>query len=241
MLTFGRALRNFDSGYLIPQPPRPPANFTVESGGDRIRLSWLDSPSEPEADFGGYRLYRAIGKPDTTHEEIFACGFGTDNPELVYYYDDTSPVRGQAYYYYLVAFNDGSNNQTEMNPQGSLHSGRFYTQTTAPATLKRKAGATLDDIRVVPNPFNIRRSGTKLDYLNEPNKLMFLDIPGQCTIRIFTERGDLIKTIEHTDGSGDEAWHQITDYRQTIASGVYLAHFETPDGRSAYRKFLVIR
>lgn len=241
MLTFGRALRNFDSGFMIPQPPRPPANFTVESGGDRIRLSWLPSMSEPESDFGGYRLFRAIGKPDTTHQEIFACGFGTDTPELAYYYDDTSPVRGQAYYYYLVAFNDGSNNQTEMNPQGSLHSGRFYTQTTAPATLKRRAGDKLEDIRVVPNPFNIRRSGTKLDYLNETNKLMFLDIPGQCTIRIFTERGDLIKTIEHTDGSGDEAWHQITDHRQAIVSGIYLAHFETPDGRSTYRKFIIIR
>jgi len=241
MLTFGRALRNFNSGFMIPQPPLPPENFTVESGGDRIKLSWLASPSESDADFGGYRLYRGIGKPDTTHEEIFACGLGTDNPTLVYSFDDTTPVRGQAYYYYVVAFNDGSNNQTELNPWGSLHSGRFYTQTTESATLKRKAGDKLSDIRIVPNPFNIRRSGTKLDYLGEPDKLMFLDIPGQCTIRIYTERGDLIKTIEHTDGSGDEEWRLVTDYRQTLVSGIYLAHFETSEGRSTYRKFVVIR
>lgn len=241
MLTFSRALRNFDSGYLIPQPPLPPGNLTVESGGDRIRLSWLLSPSEPEADFGGYILYRAIGEPDSTFRQIFACGQGTENPELVYYYDDTTPVRGQSYYYCLVAFNDGSENMTELNPQGPLHSGPYYTLTTKPATLKREAESDMDKIRVVPNPFNIRRSGTKLDYLGEPNKLMFLDIPGQCTIRIFSERGDLIKTIEHIDGSGDEEWRQITDHRQTIVSGVYLAHFETPDGRSTYRKFMIIR
>ena len=130
---------------------------------------------------------------------------------------------------------------TELNPQGPLHSGPYYTLTTKPATLKREAESDMDKIRVVPNPFNIRRSGTKLDYLGEPNKLMFLDIPGQCTIRIFSERGDLIKTIEHIDGSGDEEWRQITDHRQTIVSGVYLAHFETPDGRSTYRKFMIIR
>ena len=128
-----------------------------------------------------------------------------------------------------------------MNPHGPLHSSRYYTQTTRSAVLKREAGFDLEAIRVVPNPFNIRRSGSQLDYLGEPNKLMFLDIPGQCTIRIYTERGDLVKTIEHTDGSGDEEWRQLTDYRQTVVSGVYLAHFELPDGRSTYRKFLIIR
>ncbi len=241
MLTFGRALRSFDNGFIIPQPPLPPANFSVESGGDRIHLSWLASPSESESDFGGYRIFRAIGKPDTTHQEIFACGVGTDHPAIEYAFEDTSPLRGQAYYYYIVAFNDGTNNQTEMNPHGPLHSSRYYTQTTRSAVLKREAGFDLEAIRVVPNPFNIRRSGSQLDYLGEPNKLMFLDIPGQCTIRIYTERGDLVKTIEHTDGSGDEEWRQLTDYRQTVVSGVYLAHFELPDGRSTYRKFLIIR
>lgn len=241
MLTFSRALRNFDNSFNIPEPPLPPENFSVQSGGDRIILSWLASPSESEADFGGYRLFRAIGKADTIHTEIFACGTGTDNPTLVHEFEDTTPIRGQSYYYYVVAFNDGSNNQTEMNPKGELHSGRFYTQTTQAATLKRQAGNKLEDIRVVPNPFNIRRSGTALDYLDEEDKLMFLDIPGQCTIRIFTERGDLVKTMEHTDGSGDHEWRLNTDYRQTLVSGVYLAHFETPDGQSAFRKFLVIR
>ena len=241
MLTFSRALRNFDAGFDIPKPPKPPLSFTVESGGDRILLSWLASPSEVDADFGGYRLFRGIGTPDTTHEEIFACGFGTDNPELVYNFDDTSPSRGQSYYYYLEAFNDGSNNQTEINPKGSLHSSRFYTQSTEAAQLRRKEGDSFDDIRIVPNPFNIRRSGGPLDFVDEQNLLMFYDIPGQCTIRIYTERGDLVKTINHTNGSGDEPWRMTSDHRQTLVTGVYIAHFETPDGRSTFRKFIIIR
>lgn len=239
MLTFSRALRNFDAAYMIPQPPQPPTNFTVESGGDRIYLSWLASPDEGSADFGGYRLFRAIGKPDTTYDEIFACGAGTDHTELVDFFDDTTPVRGQSYYYYIVAFNDGTNNVTQLNPQGSLHSSKFYTMTTEAAVLKRQAVDDLDKIRVVPNPYNIRAA--ELQYTGEPNKIAFLDIPGQCTIRIFTERGDLIMTIEHNDGSGDESWNLITDHRQTIVSGIYLAHFDLPDGRSAFRKFIVIR
>jgi len=241
MLTFSRALRNLDNGFAIPESPQPPANFEVLSGGDRIQLTWLASPSESGTDFGGYRLFRGIGKPDTTHEEIFACGFGTAQPAIVHEFEDTTPVRGQSYYYYVVAFNNGLSNQTEMNPKGELHSGRFYTQTTQAATLKRQAGASLDAIRVVPNPFNIRRTGTALDYLGEDDMLMFLDVPGQCTIRIFTERGDLVKTIDHGDGSGDQVWRLSTDSRQTLVSGIYLAHFEMADGRSTYRKFLIIR
>ncbi len=240
LLSFSRAKRNFDSGFGIPQPPQPPASFTVESGGDRIFLSWLPSPSESnEADFSGYRIFRAIGKPDTTYSEIFACGAGTDNPELVYHYDDTSPIRGQSYYYYIVAFNDGSNNNTQMNPHGELHSAILLTRTTQAAYLQRPPGETLDAVRVVPNPYNIKNR--QLQYIGEPNKLMFLDLPPYCTLRIFTERGDLINTIEHTDGSGDEAWDLVTESNQIVVSGIYLLHVETPEGESTYEKFIVIR
>ncbi len=245
---FGRARRNLDANYEIPQPPQPPELFAVNSGGDRISLSWSPSPSEDEPDFAGYKVFRAIGRKDTTYDEIYTCGPGVTS------YDDMSAVRGFSYYYYLVAFNDGSNNSSgDANPTGPLHSGRFYTQTTEPAFLRRRAGTSLDAIRVVPNPFNIKAKD--LQYTGEPDKIMFLNIPAYCTIRIYTERGDLIKKIEHTDGSGDEAWNSVTSSRQVIVSGVYIAHFEVtedfydPDsgellyskGETAFRKFIIIR
>ena len=98
----------------------------------------------------------------------------------------------------------------------------------------------LEEIRVVPNPYNI--ASRDMQYgVSAPDRLMFLNIPGECTIRIFTERGDLLKTIQHTDGSGDEAWNSITSSRQVINSGLYIAHFETPEGENAIRKFIVVR
>ena len=246
--TFGRAKRNYDLGFNIPQPPLPPASFTVQSGGDRISLSWTLSESEGESGFAGYEVYRAIGRPDTVFEKIATLPPGTKE------FNDTKPVRGFSYYYYLVAFNDGSNNTTgEANPVGSLHSGRFYTRTTEPAYLRRKAGLSMKDIRVVPNPYNIKARG--LQYLGEPDKITFLEIPGRCRIRIFTERGDLIQTIKHTNGSGDASWNSITSSRQVVVSGVYIAHFEVTEdyfdpetkillykkGESAIRKFVIIR
>jgi len=88
-----------------------------------------------------------------------------------------------------------------------------------------------------------------------PDKIMFYNLPPFCTIKIFTERGDLINTIEHNDGSGDEAWDSLTKTRQVVSSGLYIAHFEvTQDyfdshsqdkifkkGDRAIKKFVVIR
>jgi hypothetical protein len=248
LLSFGRAKRNYDANYQIPQPPLPPSVFEVNSGGDRISLSWAASPSEGDPGFAGYKIFRGVGRPDTVYTEIHRCGPDVGS------YDDVTPRRGVSYYYYIVAYNDGSNNTTgQTNPVGSLHSNRFYTRTTEPAYLRRKAGSKLADIRVVPNPFNIK--ARLFLFPNEPDKMMFLNVPGHCTIRIYTENGNLIETIHHENGSGDETWNSITSSRQVVVSGIYIAHFTVtldyfdPDtnellykkGETAFRKFVVIR
>lgn len=248
LLTFSRAKRNYDSGFQIPQPPLPPPLFDVTSGGDRITLTWAASPSESESDFAGYKIYRAVGKSDTTYEEIANLPPGTTSCE------DLEAVRGFAYYYYIIAYNDGSNNTSGiLNPTGPLNSNRFYTRTTEPASLRRQAGTNLDNIRIVPNPYNI--TSKEFQYPGEPDKIMFLNIPGHCTIRIFTERGDLIETIYHENGSGDEVWNSITSSRQVVVSGIYIVHFEVTDdyyhpetkellykkGDSRYKKLVIIR
>ena len=248
--TFNRAIANYQSGFDIPLPPPPPDLFEVNSGGDRIQLSWSDN-AESWPGFAGYRVYRAINVPDTTYEEIFACGAGTGNP-VVNSYDDTQAARGFDYYYYVISFDDGSTNNVQSGVP--LRSSRFYTQTNEPANLKRQAGTSLDSIRVVPNPFNIRLArDPQLGYGDD--RILFLDIPPLCKIKIFTERGDLIKEIDHTDGSGDEAWDQVTSSRQIVVSGIYIAYFEVTEdyddpstgerlftkGENAIRKFVIIR
>ncbi len=247
--TFGRAKRNFDSGFNIPQPPLPPTLFDVKSGGDRIRLSWGASPSESESNFEGYKIFRAIGKPDTVYEEIYTAALGT------YSFDDITAIRGFSYYYYISSFTDGSlNNSGETNPLGSLVSSKYYTKTSEPAFLQRQAGNNLESIRIVPNPYSVRLS-RDLQYTGEEDKIMFLDIPGYCKIKIYTERGDLVEEIDHDNGSGDHAWNSISLSRQVVVSGIYIAHFTvTQDhidldtgtvlykkGETAIRKFIVIR
>ena len=93
-----------------------------------------------------------------------------------------------------------------------------------------------------------------MQYTVEKDKIMLLNIPGQCDIRIYTERGDLVRKIDHDDGSGDESWNLITSGRQVIAPGIYLVHIIVTEdlrsqtgeiimkkGDSTIKKFAVIR
>jgi hypothetical protein len=240
----------YDNNYNIPQPPKAP-DFEVKSLPDNIRISW---GSNSEDDFAGYRVYRALGSyyphvpEDQTilvgaWEKVFECGEGTANPLTNEWYD-TGAQRGNAYYYAVSAFDDGTGNGNDYNgPAGSLESSLLLNYTTQSAFLV-KEGGTLDDIVVVPNPYNL--SAGDNNFPGEPNKIMFFNVPSVCTIRIFTETGDLVRVIEH-EGGGDKPWgdipqeHQATDIGQIVVSGIYIAHIETPDGASTVRKFVVVR
>jgi hypothetical protein len=77
------------------------------------------------------------------------------------------------------------------------------------------------------------------------HKIIFKNLPGECTIRIFTESGELVRTIEHTDGSGSafwqDQWYLTTANNQRPASGLYIAHIQMESGEWTTRKFLIVR
>lgn len=239
--TLKRALETYNNDFNIPSPPPPPDEFIVTSGGDKINLKWSQTP-ESEPDFMGYKIYRAINVPDTTYDLIYECGPGTNNPLVsdgaYNTWDDTTLARGFDYYYYITSFDDGSSNN--IHPGVPLESSKFYTMTNNPANLKRPPGDQLSEIRVVPNPYNIRAKDLQFGDSGQ-DRIMFYNLPPVCTIRIYTERGDLINTIEHIDGTGDEAWNSVTSYRQVVVSGIYIAVFTTPDGQQTIKKFVIIR
>jgi len=253
--TFRRAIQNFQSGYDIVQPPPPPDKFEVKSGGNRILLTWSNS-AESHANFNGYLLYRAEGRTDSNYTLIFSC----DKNTVANSYEDKTARRGFNYYYYIQTKDDGSTNLGDPTlniPAGApLLSSKYYTKTSvsSPAFLTRPPGTSLSEIRVVPNPYNIKANALQFGQ-SAPDRLAFYGLPPYCTINIFTETGDLIETIEHTSSSGDELWHSLTSSRQLVVSGLYIAYFEVSrdtydeqtgqllfkKGENTFRKFIVIR
>jgi hypothetical protein len=252
---------NFDNGYSAPVPPPPPEFFHVNSRENRIELLW-GTQSEVASDFAGYRVYRALGNPGPTYsagsligewELIYQCG-GVDPGGGVTYssliensFDDTTALRGQDYYYYVVAIDEGGETDYR-GTTGPLESSKWLTKTTLSATLSTPACENLDSIRVVPNPYSMRAGKLGLQYVGAAYKLMLVNLPPLCTIKIYNESGDLVRTLDHTNGSGGEAWAEetqqyylTTDSGQMVVSGIYIAHITTPEGKTKNVKFVIVR
>jgi len=231
------AIKTVEQGYDIPTPP-PPPSIEVTSLPEVIVVEWGDE-SEAASDLAGYRVYRVVGSPyiefSGSNELLGQWELIQEFGPGVNIFEDEEAERGVAYYYYVAAFDaDG------------LESGKWMNHSRHKAAhLTNPPAEELYDVRVVPNPYNIKSPNL---YPGEEDKIMFLELPPVCTIRIFTESGNLIRTIKHTDGSGDEAWadptgehFMTTSSSQQPVSGLYIAQIETPDGRSVIRKILIVR
>jgi hypothetical protein len=236
---FEKGIANYESGYNIPTPPRAPTLFSVNSDVGGISLEW-DYPGGDPAN--GFEIYRSTnywqGDPAVNHEyEKVADLPGSARS----HFDEQNVQRGIDYFYYIQAVGDINEDGTAMTTTGKpLKSGRYYTQTYSPATLKRPPGDAISEAVVVPNPYHVG-GDPSVSYPGAP-RLGFLDIPGQSTIEIYTERGDHLKTIEHTDGSGDEYWDLQTKAQQPVVSGLYVAKITDNDtGETRFVKFAVVR
>jgi len=238
----------YEHDYQIPEPPVAPS-IEVKSLPDYVRITWGSEAEDAAGDIAGYRVYRAVGSwypnvPENQNSLVGSWKKIYEGPTGTYEFQDNTATRGEAYYYCVVAFDNGTANGSDFDGQTrSLESNFILNQTTTGAFLL-KPGGKLEDVVVVPNPYNLS-AGDK-NFPGEPNKIIFFNVPSKCTIRIFTEGGDLVKTIEH-EGSGDAPWgdipqeHLATDIGQIVVSGIYIAHIETPDGQSTIRKFIVVR
>jgi hypothetical protein len=232
------AQRNFNMNYEIPESPAPPSIFEVTSMPDMIRLTWSYESAYEPSNLAKFKIYRALG--GYVYEK--QGGIITGDWQLVdsvdgtaRRYEDKAVTPAVDYYYAITAVSDEG-----------VESGMFLTMTKIAAHLQSYPGDSLEAIRVVPNPLNVNSSARTRYSEGKGLKLTFVELPPECTITILTESGNLVTTIEHTNGSGTEIWeahgqYLLTDTDQQPMSGIYIAHIQTPDGESVVRKFVIVR
>ena len=244
--TASRATWNYNKNKLkIPVPPPPLKWLNIEEKIGGIKLSWSNN-AESDPNFEGYRIYRAQGTSDTTlYSLIYELNKHKGN--LTNNYFDTEIERGPDYYYYVTTFSISTGVNAYVDGE-VLESGRNYIEAFSPVRKVPRAGLEYgnwqDSVRVVPNPFNY--AAQEVQFTRTPNKLLFVNLPKECTIRIYSENGNLIKTIEHFDGKSDEQWetggqYLLTDSGQRVVSGIYIAHIQTPKGETQFLKFVIVR
>jgi hypothetical protein len=217
-------------GQPIPSPP-PPPDIEVVSGPDYITVLWgypspsyfLD-PATQQDDWHAWRVYRKRGaffvndpldqKSGARWELILET---TDRNQTTFL--DRSVQRGVDYYYAVTALDDGSQNGSGLDEGVMLESSRQVTRSQLPAVSFKPGLNTSDLVRVVPNPATVAAGAALAG--GTPDKISFFNLPVKCTLRIFTETGDLIATMEHY-GTGDHEWDQRTDENQYVMSGIYI-------------------
>ncbi len=253
MLAAYRAKWNFDHGYKIPLEPAPPSSISIDAYSNKVELSWQDASAESMPNFAGYRIMRRISRLDTVFYQTIYDG---DASNVIHAYDDTSIIYGANYRYYIQAkaLIDPNDPNADPTTRGKIiYSSRIWVQDnssgTNAAVPPNPPQYDLSKIRVAPNPCNVSdpyfiNGGTYGSASNNNQFVGFYNLPPQCTIKIYTENGDLVRTKYHTSSvapSGFEPWDLTTSSGQIISSGIYIAVFQTPSGDTSYQKFIVIR
>lgn len=243
------AVELYENNYVFNEIPPSTPNYggmqgpnsiliTPVSGG--IKIQWDENPANE--DVAGYKVYKATFRsvgPWTLAKDIKASELnGYMENGLVTYVDEDTRL-GVGYYYVVTAYD---------NNQPALECGRVNGN-HEPVYAQAQTSDNLDDVRIYPNPFK-QHSGLLGE--GEGNRIEFVNIPAKCTIRIYTLAGDLVRKIEHDDGSGDEPWgsraigdYQVSKYLQFVAPGIYLVHVESHvegyKGDSKVAKFVIIK
>ncbi|MDP1995301.1 MAG: hypothetical protein Q8K40_08670, partial [Ignavibacteria bacterium] len=117
-----------------------------------------------------------------------------------------------------------------------------------PAAIDNAAAKSdLDRIKVVPNPYVVthegesRLSSTQTSGRGE-REIRFTRIPPGSKVSIFTVRGELIKTLTHSDlFVGDVYWNLRTEENLDVAFGVYVFVVDAPGVGTKIGKFALIK
>jgi hypothetical protein len=103
----------------------------------------------------------------------------------------------------------------------------------------------MSKIAVVPNPYTGAASWepSTSQVGRGERRIFFIHLPRQCTIRIYTLSGKLVKVLEH-DGElddGQESWNLVSKDGMDISYGVYVFHVDAPGIGEKIGRFAIIK
>jgi hypothetical protein len=239
----------YNNGYDVADPPPTPTDgensLVLTPIGAGTKIAWPPIPEgyrDPDTgndDFTGYKVYRSTYFAIGPWTEVVDIPKGETTVENGYVtYTDSDLPLGVGNYYTVTSYD------SDGNESGKVNSNRFpvYPLRAPNLDFPKK-------VYVVPNPF---RQHSGLMGADEDLRLEFIGLPAKCTIRIYTLAGDLVREINHDDGSGAEAWgsietldYQTNTWMQYVSPGFYIYHVEShvqgQEGEHYIGKLAIIR
>jgi hypothetical protein len=112
---------------------------------------------------------------------------------------------------------------------------------------------SMDDILVVPNPYRASapwNNASPSSSSQWKDRLFFINLPDDASVRIFTLDGDFVKLIKSTDlrnienlpetNSATAEWDLVSTSNREVAPGVYLYHVSSSMGEKI-GKFIILK
>ena len=107
----------------------------------------------------------------------------------------------------------------------------------------------MDKIKVVPNPYvmtNLLEESIYNTGYNQRRKLMFIHLPAQCIIEIYTSSGILVDRIEVNNNNDDGVayWDLLSNESLEVAAGMYIYYVKSlvdDNGYEKIGKFAIIK
>jgi hypothetical protein len=176
--------------------------------------------------------------------------FDLDLDSDQFFWYDCGASNGFTYYYAVTTFDRGYTSSSSQ--QGLIKIDNCFVEQGTPyecrdqldeLVMEVNAQSDLYKVYVVPNPY--RSGGSRLtsaNYHNFPDGLIrFVNVPANCTIKIFTVSGDLVWETEQVNDGGNVEWDLTNRGSESVTSGVYIYRIETDDGDSVFGRIVVIR
>jgi len=209
----------------------------------------------------------------TTDEMMPLVGYkainGTARDFLIYITHQTAESDSFVTWYLTMNFNDVITPMTLSDPADTawsdipslalgdtmrvytkkpFSSGDVFEYSTTAASVNSLSAAEdwKENVRVVPNPYLAAASWEAVNRFatgRGERRVDFIHLPADCTIRLYTIRGDHIQTLEH-DGDifdGTVSWDLRTKEGLDIAYGVYIFHIDAGDAGETVGKLAIVK
>lgn len=251
-----RAIALYNAEYVLSRVPPPapdieilplPSSQSMSLTWDPLENDWVN-PITGRADIEKYVVYRTAMSFNGPFEVIknrirvhkpfdISSYYNTDLGKWLYI--DTGIALGVGYFYAVTTV-DSTGNESWMTNRNdeNIKAASYAAENTL-------------NVKVFPNPF---RKFSGIPTPGEENTIVWTNLPAECTVRIYTASGELVRTLEHfnptaifepddpnrREDTGDEVWDQLSLARQRVAPGIYFWTVESAVG-NAQGTLLIIK
>ena len=115
------------------------------------------------------------------------------------------------------------------------------------STSKEQNESLLDDVFVVPDPYvgvnSLERKQSSALSGRGERRVDFVNLPMQCTIRIYTSSGKFVEVLDHNSSqdNGREPWDLTSTDGLEVAYGIYFFHIDAPGIGQKVGRFAIIK